>query len=183
MNFSNFIKGRLFETVIWALLQSSKYIVQPFGIEYVLPIVREMLREEYHRTIIRNDNTQRLRKMPDFIVIDKEEGKLWYLEAKFRTNLSINDLANEINTEYKEWRPFVLTLFVKDEIRQWYREDTRLKHIKAFYIEEDVTGDFFLNNYKELWEVFTKLEEKRLEKTLSEKTLLKMAQEIENILF
>ena len=79
MNPENMLKGRIAETLIEELLRQSGNIVYRFGYEAIVQNLTQ-LKESFDRN---SDVGERIRVMPDFIVIDKE-GKPVFVEVKFR---------------------------------------------------------------------------------------------------
>ena len=79
MNPENMLKGRIAETLIEELLRQSGNIVYRFGYE---AIVQNLV--QFEESFDRNSEVgERIRVMPDFVVID-EEGNPAFVEVKFR---------------------------------------------------------------------------------------------------
>ena len=79
MNPESMLKGRIAETLVEELLRQSGNIVYRFGYEAIVQNLTQ-LKESFDRN---SDVGERIRVMPDFIVIDKE-GKPVFVEVKFR---------------------------------------------------------------------------------------------------
>jgi hypothetical protein len=79
MDIENMLKGRMAETLVEELLRQSKNIVYRFGYEAIVQNLIQ-LDNNYDR---KNEAGDRIRVMPDFIVIDKK-GKPVFVEVKFR---------------------------------------------------------------------------------------------------
>ena len=79
MNPENMLKGRIAETLVEELLRQSGNIVYRFGYEAIVQNLVQ-LEESFDRN---SEVGERIRVMPDFIVIDKE-GKPAFVEVKFR---------------------------------------------------------------------------------------------------
>jgi hypothetical protein len=79
MNPENMLKGRIAETLVEELLRQSGNIVYRFGYEAIVQNLTQ-LEESFDRN---SEVGERIRVMPDFIVIDKE-GKPEFAEVKFR---------------------------------------------------------------------------------------------------
>jgi len=80
----NILKGRMAESLVEELLKESGNKVYRFGYEAVLQNLTQ-LEKIFDRD---SEVSQRIRSIPDFIVINKE-GKPSFVEVKFRTNLKV----------------------------------------------------------------------------------------------
>jgi len=74
------IKGRIAETLIQELFLSLDYFVFRYGMENTIPGVMELLRG------VRSDVAQEIRRMPDFVVQNRKNGEVFFIEVKFRAN-------------------------------------------------------------------------------------------------
>ncbi|MBI5187473.1 MAG: hypothetical protein HZA07_00120 [Nitrospirae bacterium] len=79
MNPESMLKGRMAETLVEELLRQSGNIVYRFGYEAIIQNLTQ-LEESFDRY---SEVGERLRAIPDFIVIDKK-GKPVFVEVKFR---------------------------------------------------------------------------------------------------
>ena len=79
MNPENVLKGRMAETLVEELLKQSGNVVYRFGYEAVVQNLSQ-LEANFDR---RSEVGERIRAIPDFIVIDKK-GKPIFVEVKFR---------------------------------------------------------------------------------------------------
>lgn len=79
MNPENMLKGRIAETLVEELLRQSGNIVYRFGYEAIVQNLTQ-LEESFDRN---SEVGERIKVMPDFIVIDKR-GSPVFLEVKFR---------------------------------------------------------------------------------------------------
>lgn len=79
MNPESMLKGRIAETLVEELLRQSGNIVYRFGYEAIVQNLVQ-LEESFDRN---SEVGERIRVMPDFIVIDKD-GKPVFVEVKFR---------------------------------------------------------------------------------------------------
>jgi hypothetical protein len=79
MNLESMLKGRMAETLIEELLRQSGNIVYRFGYEAIVQNLVQ-LEESFDRY---NEVGERIRAIPDFIVIDTK-GKPSFVEVKFR---------------------------------------------------------------------------------------------------
>ena len=81
MNPESILKGRMAETLFEELIKRSGNVVYRFGYEAIVQNLVQ-LEESFNRY---NEVGERLRAMPDFIVIDKR-GEPRFVEVKFRWN-------------------------------------------------------------------------------------------------
>ncbi|MCX4030128.1 hypothetical protein H0A36_30070 [Endozoicomonas sp. SM1973] len=81
MDFINRLKGNLTETVVKALLVDEGYRVIDSGIEHLVRETTCLTQNEY----LDLGFSDQLRKMPDFIVLNKEQTKSHLIEVKYRT--------------------------------------------------------------------------------------------------
>ena len=115
MNPENMLKGRIAETLIEELLRQSGNIVYRFGYEAIVQNLVQ-LEESFDRN---SEVGERIRVMPDFIVIDKE-GKPEFAEVKFRWKPELHkydyEMLEKIN---KLWSAKVI--FVNCQERPYFR--------------------------------------------------------------
>ena len=74
------IKGRIAETLIQELFLSLDYSVFRYGMENTVPGVMELLKG------VRSEVAQEIRRMPDFVVQNRANGEVFFVEVKFRAN-------------------------------------------------------------------------------------------------
>lgn len=74
------IKGRIAETLIQELFLSLDYNVFHYGMENTIPGIMELLKG------VRSDVAQEIRRMPDFVVQNKKNGEVFFVEVKFRAS-------------------------------------------------------------------------------------------------
>jgi hypothetical protein len=74
------IKGRIAETLIQELFLSLGYNVFRYGMENTIPGIMELLKG------VRSDVAQEIRRMPDFVIQNKNNGEVFFVEVKFRAN-------------------------------------------------------------------------------------------------
>ena len=84
------IKARIAETLIKELFQNCGYTVFEYGMERTVPTILEKIQDRNEET------TKQIRSMPDFVVQNIENGKLDYVEVKYRKDgrFSIKDLID-----------------------------------------------------------------------------------------
>tara|TARA_Y100000589_G_scaffold78957_1_gene72672 strand:- start:154 stop:630 length:477 start_codon:yes stop_codon:yes gene_type:complete len=80
------VKGYFCEILVKELFFATGYDVVQYGMEHVLPtVVRKMYTTDYGR--IKDTETGiALRRMPDLVVQDPEEGDIQLIDVKFRAN-------------------------------------------------------------------------------------------------
>lgn len=76
----NALKGRMAEHLIQDLFIQSGYNVFNFGLERIMPSLSKLLKTNNQKT------SKELRFMPDFVVQSTENGDLFYLWIKFRSD-------------------------------------------------------------------------------------------------
>lgn len=74
------IKGRIAETLIQELFLSLDYNVFRYGMENTIPGIVDLLKG------VRSDVAQEIRRMPDFVVQDRRNKDVYFIEVKFRAN-------------------------------------------------------------------------------------------------
>jgi hypothetical protein len=106
MDPENILKGRMGECLVEELLKNSGNKVYRFGFEAVLQNLTQL-----EKAFDREDEVgQRIRSIPDFIVINKK-GKPFFVEVKFRTNLKIYSKdIKRIDLIEKFWRAKIILL-------------------------------------------------------------------------
>ena len=82
------IKGRIAETLIQELFLSLNYNVFRFGMENTIPGIMELLKG------VRSDVAQEIRRMPDFVIQNRDSKDVHFVEVKFRASgeFSLRDL-------------------------------------------------------------------------------------------
>src|SRR5690348_14591941 len=113
------IKGRIAETLIQELFLSLNYNVFRYGMENTIPGIMELLRG------VRSDVAQEIRRMPDFVIQNKKNGEVFFVEVKFRSSgeFKLKDLPKNY-----PYRNAYIILVSK-------------KHIKCVTIQELENGD------------------------------------------
>ena len=72
------IKGRIAETLIEELFLSLGYNVFRYGMENTVPGFMDLLKG------VRSDVAHNIRRMPDFVVQNQNNGEVYFIEVKFR---------------------------------------------------------------------------------------------------
>ncbi|WP_037318637.1 hypothetical protein [Salegentibacter sp. Hel_I_6] len=76
----NMIKGRIAETLIQELFLSLGYNVFRYGMENTIPGIMDLLKN------VRSDVAQDIRRMPDFVIQNPKDNKVYFIEVKFRAS-------------------------------------------------------------------------------------------------
>jgi hypothetical protein len=76
----NMIKGRIAETLIQELFLSLDYNVFRYGMENTIPGIIELLKG------VRSDVADYIKRMPDFVVQNRDTKEVFFIEVKFRAN-------------------------------------------------------------------------------------------------
>jgi hypothetical protein len=74
------IKGRIAETLIQELFLSLDYNVFRYGMENTIPGIMELLKG------IRSDVADHIRRMPDFVIQNRDTKNVYFVEVKFRAS-------------------------------------------------------------------------------------------------
>jgi hypothetical protein len=74
------IKGRIAETLIQELFLSLGYNVFRYGMENTIPGIMELLKG------VRSDVADDIRRMPDFVIQNRDTKDVHFVEVKFRAN-------------------------------------------------------------------------------------------------
>jgi hypothetical protein len=74
------IKGRIAETLIEELFLSLGYNVFRYGMENTVPGIMGLLKG------VRSDVASNIRRMPDFVVQNENNGEVYFIEVKFRAS-------------------------------------------------------------------------------------------------
>ncbi|MBK9273034.1 MAG: hypothetical protein IPM49_00650 [Flavobacteriales bacterium] len=85
----NAIKGRVAETIIQELFLAHDFNVFHYGMERSVPGIAQLTRKT------NGPVNQRIRTMPDFVVQDKRNNRLHFVEVKYRASgaFSIDDVG------------------------------------------------------------------------------------------
>lgn len=85
------IKGRIAETLIQELFLSLEYSVFRYGMENTIPGVMELLRG------VKSNVAKDIRQMPDFVVQNRTNGEVFFIEVKFRASgeYKLKDLGKD----------------------------------------------------------------------------------------
>jgi hypothetical protein len=144
----NILKGRIGESLVEELLKKSGNKVYRFGYEAVLQNLTQ-LEKAFDRE---NEVGKRIKSIPDFIVINKE-GKPFFVEVKFRTNLIVfQDQFDRIDMIEKFWKAKIIIVTTEKPYfrisdspylntkREWNWNP--LKEDKDFGISDDILKEF-----------------------------------------
>ena len=87
--------GNVAKNLVISIFEESGYRVYPFGYESVFA----NLKRELHKKALEEDETvERIRSMPDLLIVDADEEKPYFVEVKFRSWESY-----EIDIDRMEW--------------------------------------------------------------------------------
>ncbi len=104
-----FLKGRMAESLVEELLKNCGNRVYRFGYEAILQNLTQ-LEKAFDRD---SEVGQRIRSIPDFIVIDKK-GEPFLVEVKFRTNFVVYSKdVPRVELVEKFWKPKILFITLK----------------------------------------------------------------------
>lgn len=118
----NLIKGRIAEMVFALMLrEAGGFTVLPFGYEDVLPSL-----VQYQSSPEAKEAMLRIRRTPDFVVINKQSKLVHLVEVKYRSSLN-KEKTLEIAKEIKElWDPSWLFIATP----KWFYSDPVDKIVK-----------------------------------------------------
>lgn len=102
------IKGRVAETIIRELFLSNEYNVFDYGMERSIPGVAELTRKTFGP--VKNQ----ISTMPDFVVQDKRNDRLHFVEVKYRANGRYN--MDEVKPYYP-WPHAFFIIVSKEHIK------------------------------------------------------------------
>lgn len=95
----NLIKGRITEVIFEQMIrEEGKYTVIPFGYEHTMPT----LSQYQHLAVVRQimDN---ISDAPDFALISEDKTKVYLVEVKFQSKLSIENLEEYAKKLSERW--------------------------------------------------------------------------------
>ncbi|MEJ0080845.1 MAG: hypothetical protein WDM78_07815 [Puia sp.] len=115
------IKGRIAETLIQELFLNMNYNVYRYGMENTVPGIMELLKG------INSDVAQEIRRMPDFVIQNKNSKKVYFIEVKFRANGIFNYDSLKDNYPYTNAHIILVSK----------------KHIKCLSVKELLNGKHF----------------------------------------
>jgi hypothetical protein len=133
-DFDDLVKGQVTQTILQSVLERVGYRVRRFGVEELLPDLRGS-----ENVSIRSSLPERIRFLPDFLVLDPELGQVHLTEVKFRRRLSpvsLQSLLSEIALRCQYWPETETVLMVAEGAQdRGYHQD----HIRV--IRPTVDGD------------------------------------------
>jgi len=113
----NMIKGRIAETLIEELFLAMGYNVFRYGMENTIPGVMKLLK------YIRGDVADSIKRMPDFVVQDKN-GEVYFIEVKFRASETFT--RDDLPKNYPYYNAYIVLV--------------SKKHIKCITVQELEAG-------------------------------------------
>lgn len=150
MDLDNALHGHVVAAIFEVLLVDAGYDVIPLGVERSVRELRAVDGERYRGLI-----HPRLRSIPDFFVLDIDEGESWLTEVKYRSYLH-RRLLEDLKAIQQEWAPFTLILAVREPPDEW---KGTIRYIRVFEIgaETDLNLEFLSGEGQRLQDVFTRL--------------------------
>lgn len=147
----NLIKGRITEVIFEQMIrEEGKYTVIPFGYEHTMPT----LSQYQHLAVIRQimDN---ISDAPDFALISEDKGKVYLVEVKFQSKLSIEHLEEYAKKLSERWKyPWIFVATPDGFYNGMCRDILKEKHIHNL-AESWVTQEH-QNEYLKLLKEFEK---------------------------
>lgn len=152
----NLVVGAAAKEMVRSLLESCGYAVLPFGYENVLAGVRPEISDR--QRFGRGDLVERIRSMPDLLVLGKQE--LHLTEVKFRAG-SVRKgyqrirLANWELTRYQKYWPEAILTVVSP-----FRDGFHVQHIKQLSPRGSPDGatEFSYDDFLPIESIFTQAE-------------------------
>lgn len=114
----NMIKGRIAETLIQELFLSLDYNVFRYGMENTIPGIMDLLKG------VRTDVADDIRRMPDFVIQNPNDKKVYFIEVKFRASGSFK--LKDLPDNYPYQNAFIILV--------------SKKHIKCITVDELYEG-------------------------------------------
>jgi hypothetical protein len=108
MKFDNRLKGRLGESILGELLIDAGYTVSRIGIEHTVKEAASLTQKQYKK--LRIDS--RIKRLPDFLVMDIEGGDALLTEVKSRDSWETIEIVESIFEQVRFYREFILVIFV-----------------------------------------------------------------------
>ena len=96
------IKGRIAETLIQELFLSLGYNVFRYGMENTIPGIMELLKG------IRSDVADDIRRMPDFVIQNRDTKDVHFVEVKFRASGEFR--ARDLPKDYPYTNAFIVVV-------------------------------------------------------------------------
>jgi len=133
-NFDDLVKGHVTQTLLSTMLAGVGYTVHRLGVEEIVPELRGP-----NNPKVREHLPERLRFIPDLLVIDPETGDVYLVEVKFRVSTSEDVfllVLREIEDRRRYW-PEAQTILLRAEPRvsRGYHQD----HIRVITPELKVS--------------------------------------------
>jgi hypothetical protein len=130
----NMIKGRIAETLIQELFLSLDYNVFRYGMENTIPGIIELLKG------VRSDVADYIKRMPDFVIQNRDTKEVFFIEVKFRANGTFS--KKDLPKDYPYTNAYIIVV--------------SKKHIKCITVHElndgkeiTPTSQNYLGNRKE----------------------------------
>jgi hypothetical protein len=144
-NFNDLVKGQVTQTILSTVLGGVGYCVHRLGVEELIPELQGPKSAE-----IRANLPERLRFMPDFIVIEPNSGEVYLAEVKFRRSVDesfVKLIFQELEQRRKYW-PEAYTILMVAESR--YDRSYHQDYIRI--IPPDLTEKQYNSSGSSIWE-------------------------------
>lgn len=187
MNPQNLLKGQVLEGLLSTLFKRANYKVVPIRVEHQFSDIDALTVEEY-----KDQLPESLRMLPDLMVYrwDMDKLKVFFIEAKYRTELTpsnLNSLRKTLEKQYKRWSETYCVLALANPPNT-YREEKNYHHHHLKVIDlRDL--DTYPNNPKDFWnkavaitKVFPEFESFMQANPLAEELGVDYAQSLESLL-
>jgi hypothetical protein len=149
MNPQNLLKGQVLEGLLSTLFKRANYKVVPLGVEHQFPDIDALTVEEY-----KDQLPESLRMLPDLMVYRWDTGKpkVFFIEAKYRTELTQSNLSNlrkSLERQYKRWSEIYCVLALANPPNTYREEkDYHHRHLKVIDLRD---LDTYPDNPKDFW--------------------------------
>ncbi|PAY00833.1 hypothetical protein CKO50_12605 [Pseudoalteromonas sp. HM-SA03] len=140
MNFENRIKGNITETIVKALLVDEGYRVVDSGIEHMIREVSCLGRQEY----LNLSFADALRKLPDLVVMNKDQTKSHLVEVKYRQTWNGN-LIKDLREQVIFFNQIVLICVNGSPVTE-SKEVSGATHLRAIELKYE-DGEYLANKY------------------------------------
>lgn len=114
----NMIKGRIAETLVQELFLSLDYNVFRYGMENTIPGIMDLLKG------VRSDVADDIRRMPDFVIQNPSDKRVYFIEVKFRASGTFK--LKDLPQNYPYQNAFIILV--------------SKKHIKCITVDELYEG-------------------------------------------
>ncbi|MDP1706757.1 MAG: hypothetical protein Q8L36_02965 [bacterium] len=147
----NLIKGRVAEMVFEMMMrESDAFTIIPFGYENT---IHELI--HYQKIKEQEQAIRRIKKTPDFVVINKKDRVISLVEVKYRKDINFNDLRDMAKEVIDLWNPswfFVATPqgFFFDSAENIVKNEGNISRLNIQEITPKLEADYLqlLNDFE-----------------------------------